>query len=649
MPLDALSPVIDDRRFDDIVAEARTRIPRYTAEWTDLNDNDPGMALVQLFAWMTDLLLYRLGKVPQQNYIKFLELIGIELQPAEPATVEITFPLVPTSASPYVIIPAKTQVSAAGQPPVVFETDRSLIALRAPLTAVLTYDGYAFVDVTADAKQADQPFTPFGSLAVAASALMLGFDATNPLPQIDLELAFFVAGDELSPSASDCSLGAAKLFPPVRLVWECWTGADWRGLSLLKDETNAFLRSGHVHVRLPAAELMAPASFAGSPSLYWIRALLKKPGYERAPRLQTVRTNTTVARQLQTVRDEVLGASAGQPNQTFVLASLPIVAGSLRLEVDEGEGFQVWTEVADFFSSGPDAKVYRLDRTTGTVLFADGQHGAIPAPNVNNTTTAIVARSYQYGGGIVGNVAAGAVKTPLATIDGVDDNAVANLLAAFGGSEEETLEQAKQRAPSQIKSRCRAVTEEDFEFLAKQAGNVARAYAIPRAHPSFPGIEIPGAVTVVIVPQGDAPNPMPSEGTIRTVCAYLSLRKLITTELYVVRPTYVEVCVAAEVVVKDDADLASVQDAVAQSLVTFFDPLRGGPQNTGWPFGGAIFYSRVLQRILEVPGVDRVESATVMLDGVEHDACTDVSIPRGALTFSTAHAIEVQYDFGDGA
>ena len=79
MPIDAYLPTIDDRRFEDIVAEARTRIPRYTPEWTDLNDNDPGIALVQVFAWMCDLLLYRLGKVPELNYLKFLQLVGIEV------------------------------------------------------------------------------------------------------------------------------------------------------------------------------------------------------------------------------------------------------------------------------------------------------------------------------------------------------------------------------------------------------------------------------------------------------------------------------------------------------------------------------------------------------------------------------------------
>src|SRR5262249_26043224 len=134
MPLESNLPVIDDRTFDDIVTEARTRIPRYTPEWTDLNDNDPGITLVQLFAWLSDMLIYRMQKVPELNYLKFLQLIGIELNPAAPAQAEIYFPVTPTHPDPFVIVPLHTQVTAPaadGGPPVVFETDRAIYALTA--------------------------------------------------------------------------------------------------------------------------------------------------------------------------------------------------------------------------------------------------------------------------------------------------------------------------------------------------------------------------------------------------------------------------------------------------------------------------------------------------------------------------------------
>jgi predicted phage baseplate assembly protein len=97
MPLETFIPKIDDRRYDDILVEARTRIARYTPEWTpvwtDVNDSDPGITLVQLFAWLSEMLLYRLGRVPEHNYLKFLQLLGIELTPAQAAQAEITFPV----------------------------------------------------------------------------------------------------------------------------------------------------------------------------------------------------------------------------------------------------------------------------------------------------------------------------------------------------------------------------------------------------------------------------------------------------------------------------------------------------------------------------------------------------------------------------
>src|SRR6476659_1866051 len=103
---------VDDRTFEQLVAEAKRRIPRYTPEWTDLNDSDPGITLVQLFAWLSDMLLYRMGRVPELNYLKFLELLGIELRAAEPAVAEIAFPLAATATKPFILIPARTQVSA---------------------------------------------------------------------------------------------------------------------------------------------------------------------------------------------------------------------------------------------------------------------------------------------------------------------------------------------------------------------------------------------------------------------------------------------------------------------------------------------------------------------------------------------------------
>ena len=116
MPLDNYIPSIDDRRYDDIVAEVRTRIARYTPEWTpvwtDVNDSDPGIAMAQVFAWLSEMMLYRMAKVPDLNYLKFLKLLGMELNPAESAMAEVSFPVREDYALSTLIIPLRTQLSA---------------------------------------------------------------------------------------------------------------------------------------------------------------------------------------------------------------------------------------------------------------------------------------------------------------------------------------------------------------------------------------------------------------------------------------------------------------------------------------------------------------------------------------------------------
>lgn len=650
MPLESHVPKIDDRRFEDIVREIRSRIPRYTPEWTDLNDSDPGMAMLQVFAWLTEMMLYRLGRVPELNYIKFLQLVGIELSPAEPATAEITFPVLETQPQPTLIVPLHTQVTAAaaaGEAPIIFETDRALTALRARLAATQAFDGFAFTDVTAENDEPQAGFLPFGPLAPADSALYLGFSDPEDFPQVQLDLAFFAFEDPVGPAAFDCGLPATQAFPSAALSWEYWNGKDWLSLNLLKDETRALSRSGHVLLRTPAkGSLQRAAVGTVTESLFWIRVRVLSSAYERAPRLLAVRTNTVPATQAETFRDEVLGGSDGSPNQVFALDNTPVLADTLLLEVDEGEGFIAWEPVPDFFGSGSQDRHYVLNRTTGEVRFGDGVNGRIPVANLDNPGGNVVAREYRAGGGQRGNVPAGALSALLTAVSGVDEGGMGNLQAAVGGRDEETLEAAKLRAPRSLKSRCRAVTAEDFETLAMAAANIRRAKALPLVHPDFPGVKVPGVMTVIVVPDTEAPNPMPSEGTLRTVCAYLNERRLLTTELYVTRPTYQRVEVRGSVIAENSADLAEVKEAIEASLLTYFHPLVGGENGQGWPFGGDIFFSQVYQRVLLVPGVQRIEQLVILVDDDEVPVCQDVTVPEGVLLYSTGHPeVQVSYAF----
>jgi predicted phage baseplate assembly protein len=656
MPLDSYLPAIDNRRYQDIMDEVRTRIPRYTPEWTDLNDNDPGMAMLQVFAWMTDLMLFRLGRVPELNYLKFLQMIGIELRPAAPAQVEVTFPLLNTFSDLSLVIPAGTQVSAESDDGklIVFETERALVALKTPLAAVQVTDGYAHFDATEINNDIALPFEPFGRLADSGSALQLGFKTGHPFPHnSELNLTFW--SQDATPAAGSrnraereayqCSFPETAFYPSAVIIWEYWDGRNWRSMNLLKDETRAFTRSGHVYLRTPERGKIQPARIGHiTEPLYWIRARVEESSYERPPRLLAVRTNTVQALQAETVQHEVLGGSDGSPDQRFFLDRTPVLHNSLELEIDEGDASRDWIEKEDFLGSGEEDAHYVLNRTTGEIRFG-GVRGSIPSANPHNPGGNIIARRYRFGGGKAGNVAAGAINALVTPLAGVDQAKLTNFFPAYGGRDEESLEEARRRAPRAIRSQCRAVSASDFEHLAMEAADIRRARALPLYHPQFPDVEVPGVMTVIVVPDSDSPSPMPSERTLRTVCAYLNQRRLLTTELYVMPPSYQEVSIHASLIADSSADLADVEQSVQDSLKTYFHPLLGGEDGQGWPFGGDIYYSLVYRTVLTVHGVNRIESLLITLDGLEQPDCADVAIEPGVLLYSTAHDVQVNYAF----
>ena len=664
------APNLDDRKFNDLVTEAKTLIPRYTHEWTDFNESDPGITLLELFAWMTDIMIYRLNQVPERNYLKFLQLLGIEVRPAQPARADLTFKLVNPGQVDNIIIPKGTQVAASvsgSSGPLIFETDTALIALGAQLTALQSFDGFGYSVETKKNSQPGQWFYPFGPLAREGSALLLGFDSQlDSFTQQQVNLMVYVSTETRKTEGLHCDLDVTTLPVQAALVWEYWDGEQWASLVLDRDETRAFSHSGHIYFRGPGSNIRKATVGQVPTKLFWIRVRLDTSFYEKPPRLEMILTNTTGALQAVTVLNEVLGASNGRPNRTFTLSQNPVVVldtplsltrtdaskvtvvtvTSLWLEVDEsGNGnFQPWQEVTDFYASKPDDPHYTVDRTTGVVSFGDGQHGRIPP--ATTSTSSIVAREYKYGGGKQGNAGANTVTQLQTSVSGVDS--VTNQRPASGGSDEETLDDAKARASHALKSNDRAVTAEDFEYIAKETpgANILRAKALPLTHPQFPGQPIPGIVTVIVIPDSDAPNPTPSPATLAVVCAHLNKHRLLTTEVYIVPPTYRKVRIQAAVIVRPEADLSEVQKSIVDSLTQYFHPLTGGDDQQGWPFGQDIFFSKIYRIVLDITGVDRFQDQPVIfLDDERQPLCQDVPIGVGVLLYSDQHAIQVAYSF----
>ena len=191
------------------------------------------------------------------------------------------------------------------------------------------------------------------------------------------------------------------------------------------------------------------------------------------------------------------------------------------------------------------------------------------------------------------------------------------------------------------------MTAEDFEHLARATPGVSirRAKALPLAHPRFPGAKIPGAITVIVVPDGEGEAPTPSEETLKAVCQHLDRHRLLTAEVYVVGPVYHTIEVEAALIVAPEADLAEVQAAVDAALRTYFHPLRGGESGSGWEFGRDLFVSRITQLLLGIEGVERIRDNQLILwlDAEAQEFCRDVALEPGALVANGEHRVSVAY------
>jgi predicted phage baseplate assembly protein len=668
MPLQDIN--LDDRTAENLYQELIRRIPTYTPEWTDYNDSDPGVTLMQLFSWLSEIIIYRLNKVPLKNFTKFLELVGIPLLPPAPALAELQFTL--AQGVPSATVLAGTQVALGGSssgPPVVFETDRDLVVNGLNLKSVESFDGSKFTDYTAPALAgAPTGFPPFSQVPQAGAAFYLAFDGAFP-PGVARLTLHEVQNDTPTPVRGNNGTDPlASISPPVEAFWEYWNG-QWAQLQIQTDTTLGLSKSGYVEFQAPTDA--QPQQFGlltkpTDPMLFWIRlriANIVGPGYEIVPMLQSVLLNTVSATNAVTENGELLGSSNGRPNQTFQLANYPVlplpsgVTGIIA--VDEGNGYAPWTEVEDFAGYGHNDTVYTLDHASGLVSFGDGINGKIPrwlSGNGSNLDSAdqtnVMATSYHWGGGTNANSGANTITTllaPLANIQGVT-----NPSPSYGGADEETIEQAQARAPIALRTASRAVTGDDFAYLATQTpgAQIQRAQAFPLLNPNFrvlrsanggPQVEapIPGAVTVFVIPKSDQAQPIPSQSTLQLVSDYLDKFRLLTCEVFVAAPHYRQVRIEVQVIANPTYDLGVVGRAVLQRLLGYFNPLPpGGADGGGWAFGDPINFAETYRQIFDVDGVKLITSTLkTYVDNVLQVPCTDVQLLPDEIVCSGDHGI----------
>jgi predicted phage baseplate assembly protein len=643
-------PNLDNQIFTDLFEESRALIPRYAPEWTDHNFSDPGITLIDLLAWLSEMQIYRLNRVTDKIGLKYLNLLGIEPRSVIPARAEVTFSMM-ASDQESVMVPNGTRLTAVEASTgnrISFETDEDLEVADLTLQSVLTYDDSRWVDNTGSNSREGEFYYALGSKPLKDNKLYLGFGAgINLLPR-EISLSVNVYELDLPEPGGIHQNEKTQVFVSAQLVWEYWNGKKWNIIEPMQNHFMAFSTNERIRFIAPAdiqtASLDTALEKNQSPntdSLYWLRASVETPGYEIPPRINTILVNTVSASQRETIRN-VLHNGTGLPFQTIELDGSFVIKDSVKLQVFDDEiGWQDWTEVLDFDKSGHEDLHYQLDLYAGIVRFGDGIRGEVPAEAKEN----IKLVQYSISQGVEGNIQANTVT--------IIDHSIApglkvdNRRSAFGGKDAESLDEAKIRAKRDLKKRYRAVTSEDYQKLALTTPGlrIARAEVIPMYHPRFSTFDIPGAVTVVVVPaildESDAQLPIASDGFLRTVFAHLCQKRLLSTNLCVTRPIFIKVTVKTKIGITPSENQEAVIKNVKEALQIFLDPLKGGTDRKGWPIGRDVYKSELYQIIEEVKGVTCIKTLSVPSSDCKNGGET-AKIPRIGLVYSGEHIVEIE-------
>ena len=532
-----------------------------------------------------------------------------------------------------------------------------------PLEACLTENDFALADRSEDAYWPRSAFAPFEPVSDRAPALHFGFDSAPPAGLVSLLVQVVVPAAEGDPQP---------------YVWDYWGTRGWTELSV-RDVTNGFSQTGLV--QFIGAPDMQPRDGVGG-RLYRIRARLKAglASQDYRAEIGGVWLNAVWASQGQRIERETLGVSDGQPDQAFALPAaraprgagprnpaagnvaeferalelpangVPVVSGTdagretdgeivevrewtghgddwetavagvdradLRFEYDPQDpsirtaAWVRWRPVPHLYVSGPGDRHYLVERARGVFRFP-GAGGFLPP------AAAPIVVSYVTGGGVAGNVEAGAIRELHSGVGFVES--VTNPLAATGGAETEALRAARERNAQRPRHRDRAVSVEDYEWLALSASpEVARVRALPLESPDGRGAR--GYVGLILVPASTAAQPQPSLELRATVARHLAARMPagVADRLRLAGPRYVPVGVRAEVLPRRAGDAGHVEARLREALNRFLHPLSGGADGRGWAFGQTVALSDLAALLEATEGVDAVRFLQLMVGQTVH-------------------------------
>lgn len=494
------------------------------------------------------------------------------------------------------------------------------------ISKIEIYNNFKLNSIT----KSDDPnftFEPYILLPEKTPSMYLGFE-NEKMAGAPLALYFAIKESQFGQEKQEASASVGLTDSGTGFKWEYYDGKSTKRL-IVDDETESFTVGGIVSFQVPS-NIKTSSEF--NQDMFWIKITPEGEKQAEFPELKGISLNTIWAVNITTTKDEILGSGNGIPNLSLSFSKKPILEGQLIeineagilsedekkvIVAEEGEdavrevkdektgdvkGVWVrWHEVKNFSFSGRFSRHYILDRLNGKIYFGDGVRGIVPSKGKNN----IVAKEYKSGGGKAGNLDPGKITVLKRKLPNIES--VTNHVSSSGGRDQENLPAAVTRGPHSLKNRNKAVTKEDYEWLAYEASqNVAKTECILQ----------PSRINIIIVPDSNEAAPLPDAGLIDSVERYLKERALFIIrddKIEVVGPEYetIDIDLEAEIVRDFASETNIVKEKIEDRLRKFLHPLKGGQNGEGWNFGQGIFISEVATVVKAIDSVDLINNITL--------------------------------------
>jgi len=603
-------PQLDDLAYEQIIQKAVSRIPSMTDEWTDFNSHDPGITVLQTYAWLIDMLNYYLNATGDVHIEKYLKLLGIEPIPEKSA---VGYVWIQSDAQ---IIPKGTRLLAGDIP---FETVADSQGDRNRFCSFINEVDGTGNDLTAFAGIDGEYAEGFAQGFLEQAVLYLGF--LNPLETGDRLYICVEENKKRNPFEKDFCLSELK--------WQVHTKNGWSDIEV-EDETCGFLRTGFITVNF-SEEMEEYHHPAGIGKAFYLRCILKEDTYDVLPQIGMIYVNLITVVQQRTIcqmgeiRPEFrIGSTNGCAGQELLFDYPDIGSFSLAIE-QEKEGWEIWNCTKNLSQSDYKEKVFEYDRERQVVRFGDGIHGAVPGQQKAIYVTGLICSKFAGG-----NVLPREIKT--FEEPRFESDTVENPKAVCGGRDRESVEEMLVRMEETLFQQQRMASISDYEEIVR--GTPGLMLELVHVIPGLVYGDLhrqnrsANEVVVVVKPYSTENRPDLSLVYQKKIENYIEPYRMLNTKVSIVQPSYVGIKVYGKIELYQDTE--DSRKAVMECLKNMIDYNR-----LRKPFGAAIYYGRIfakLETMEEIAQVQELSLERVGSAAIKNER-GDILLQEDALSF----------------